>query len=410
LGDLGKEERNEEMRVKLFVLLAALLGAMVLLTACGGGGSSSSSGSTEAETTETSEGSETSEGTGGEEEEGGEETASSGGLEPFEATVDTALEEITEWPEDAPTEPVKIESGKSLVFIPCGLASPGCRVIGESAEEAAKKLGWSFKVIDGELSPTKTRSAFEQAIALNPDAILTTGIDPTQYADLIKKAHSDGIKYVAGFSDNEPGELNEAEVDTKAALSGKIIASKAIVDNNGEGQYALFNFPVFKVLRDRMTAVKETIEECEKCEIVAEEEINPAEAGQTLPSATSAVVQKNPDLSAIITGIDGFAAEQLPTLNGLGYEGGLYSVNGEEQAIKAIEKGEENATVANPLVWGGWAEVDDAARLFAGMEPSGGGIPLRLLDKENLPPNLGPQGFETEFEFKPEFEKLWGLK
>jgi ribose transport system substrate-binding protein len=393
------------MRLKHLALLAALLGAMALLTACGGGSSSTSSGSTEAETTESTE----SETANASEEEGSEE--SSGGLEPFSATVATAEKEITAWPKDAPTEPVKnIEKGKTIVFIACGLASPGCRVIGESAGEAAEKLGWNFKLLDGEFSPSKTRAAFEQAIALNADAILTTGIDPTQFADVIKKARADGIKYVAGFSDNPIGELNEAEVDTKAAESGKIIASKAIVDNNGEGKYALFNFPVFKVLRDRMQAVKETIEECEKCEIVAEEEINPAEAGQTLPSATSAVVQKNPDLSAIITGIDGFAAEQLPTLNGLNYEGGLYSVNGEEQAIKAIEKGEENATVANPLVWGGWAEIDNAARLFAEMEPSGGGIPLRLLTKENLPPNLGPQGFETEFEFKPEFEKLWGLK
>jgi ribose transport system substrate-binding protein len=378
------------MRLKVLVTLLAALALAAVLSACGSSGSSSSSGGGGS--------------TGGSE-------SSSTNLKPFEETVATALKEPSEWPKDAPTEPIKnIEPGKLIVDIPCGFASPGCRVIGEAAGEAAEKLGWQFKMIDGEFSPAKQRAAFEQAIALNADAIITQGIDPTQFADVIKKAHADGIRYVAGFSDNPVGELNEAEIDTKAAESGKIIASKAIVDNGGEGQYALFNFPVYHVLRDRMESANKTIEECSGCEVVSETKINPAEAANTLSSATSAVVQKYPDLSAIITGIDNFAAEQVPTLNSLNYEGGLYSVNGEEQALTAIEKGDENATVANPLVWGGWASIDNAARLFAEQPVNNGGLPLHLIDAENMPKELTEVGYEPEFDFKGEYEKLWGLK
>ncbi len=150
------------MRLTVMAAMAALLAAVVL-SACGSSSSSSSSSSEPASSGSSGGSTEGTEGT--------ENVSTDSSLKPFEETVATAEKEISAWPSDAPTEPVKIEPDKLLVFITCGNASPGCRVIGEGAQEAAKLLGWEFKMLDGEFSPSKQRADFEQAIALEPNQV-----------------------------------------------------------------------------------------------------------------------------------------------------------------------------------------------------------------------------------------------
>jgi ribose transport system substrate-binding protein len=383
----------------LAVLLAAGLLA-ALLSACGSssGGSSSSSGG------------------------GGSTEASGGGggssdIASFEKFVKEKEAPITTWPETAPTEPIKkVEPGKLVVDISLSPEEPASLSTAEGVVEAAEAIGWQGKILYGEFSAAKTNAAFEQAIALGADAVVTQGIEPSQYKSAIKKLHESGAVMVSDYSDEGTETGADAEISEHSKLSGETAAAKAVVEAGGEGQFAVFNFPEYLVLNNRSEGAEDKIKECGGCEVLPVVNTASAEAEKTLPTATSTLLQKNPDLTGILTGIDTFVtAYQLPTIRQQGSEVGVYTYLGGKPTLEAVEKEEIKAVVVVPLIWGGWASVDNILRLMDGQETNDGAMPQRIIDPENVKEALetaGPNGFwdADGFDYRGEYEKLWGVK
>jgi ribose transport system substrate-binding protein len=386
----------------LSILLVAALAGATLLSACGSsGGSSSSSGST-AESSE--EGSE----------EGG---GSSTNLAAFEEVVKEAEAPITSWPANAPTEPVKkIEPNKLIVDITFSPEEPAAFAAVEGVQEAAKALGWQSKVLYNEFSAATTNSDFEQAIALGADAVIAQGIEPSEYKASIKKLHESGAVFVSMFTAEGTATGADAEVSEHPLEAGEAMASKAIVDAGGEGQFAEFGYPIYKDNDERGVGVEKKFGECSGCELLPIINTNSAEAEKTLPTATSTLLQKNPNLTAIISSIDTFLdLYQLPVLREQGSEVAVYTYNGSGATLEALKKGEINAVDVYALPWSGWEAVNCVARLFAGQEPGGEGVPNRLISQENLGrayKTSSKNGFwdGEGFDYQSEYEKLWGLK
>jgi len=351
---------------------------------------------------------------------GGGDGASSGAtdLASFEKLVKEKEAPITAWPANAPTEPIKkIEPNKLIVDIALSPEEPASLATAEGVVEAADRLGWDSKILYAEFSAAKTVAAFEQAIVLGADAVVTQGAEPQNYKSVIKKLHESGAVLVTTYSDYPPSdEFAQAEISVLSKESGEVAGAKAVVDAGGEGQFAIFNFPEFIVLKNRTAAAKEKIEECADCEVLPVIDSTSAEAEKTLPTATSTLLQRNPDLTGILTGIDTFvSAYQLSTLRQQNSEAAVYTYQGGPPTLEAVEKGEIDGDAAVPLLWGGWAAVDNIARLFAGQKTNDGGLPLRLLDEDNIEEaltNAASNGFwdADGFDYKGEYEKLWGLK
>jgi ribose transport system substrate-binding protein len=386
------------LRIRWIALLLVAVAATAVLSACGGSDSSSSSSSSSS---------------GGGEEGGGSATTD---LAPFEELVAEKEKPITAWPDTAPTEPVKIEPNKLIIDIALSPEEPASLATAEGVIEAAEKVGWDAKILYGEFSAAKTAAAFEQAIALGADAVVTQGIEPANYKSAIKKLHDSGAILVTTYSDYPiSDEFAQGEVSEHSKESGELAASNAIVESEGKGQFAVFNFPEYIVLNNRSQAAIDKFEECGGCEVLPTIDIASAEAEKTMPTATSTLLQQNPDLTAFLTGIDTFVtAYQLPTIRQQNSDVGVYTYLGGKPTLEALEKGEIKAVVVDPLVWGGWEAIDTVARVFAGQEPEGDGMPLRLLTKENVAEALttaAPNGFwdADGFDYKGEFEKLWGL-
>jgi ribose transport system substrate-binding protein len=379
------------------VVLACTAAAMVMaLAACGSSSDDSSS-------------------TG---DSGGGEASGKTDLAPFEKQVKKDEEPITKWPAGAPTEPVKeIEPDKLVVDITVSAEEPAALSTAEGVVEAAEALGWQGKILYGEFSAAKTAAAFEQAIALGADAVVTQGIEPNQFKSVIDKLHESGGILVTTFSDFPlSDEFAQAEIEEDTAAFGHTLAAKAIVESAGEGQFALFGYPEFKVRLNQVEASEETLAECGGCEVLPTINITAAEAERTMPSATSTLLQKNPDLTGMISGLDTFVTQyQLPTIRQLGSEVKVYTTLGGTPTMEAVEKGEIEALVTFPLIWAGWAAVDNIARLFADQKINDGGLPQRLINADNIEEALetaAPNGYwdADGFDYKGEYEKLWGLK
>ena len=159
------------LRTRWMALLLVAVAAAAVLSACGSSNSDSSSTS------------------------GGEETSSSAStdLAPFEKLVTEMEAPVTTWPATAPTEPVKkIEPNKLIIDIALSPEEPASLATAEGVVEAAEAIGWDSKILYGEFSAAKTAAAFEQAIALGADAVVTQGIEPQNFKSSIQKLHDSG--------------------------------------------------------------------------------------------------------------------------------------------------------------------------------------------------------------------------
>jgi ribose transport system substrate-binding protein len=381
-------------RTRWVALLIAALAAGAVLSACG----SSDSDSTSANDKEGS--------------------GSTADLASFEKTVTEFQRPISAWPAEAPTEPIKkVEPNKLIVNIALSPEEAGGLAVAEGVVEGAEAIGWRSKILYGYGQASKTNAAFEQAIALGADVVTTQGIDPKTYKGAIKKLHDSGAILVTCCADTPPSaELAQAEINAHSAQTGELAASKAIVDSGGEGTFALFNYPEYTVLNNRLGQAQKTFEECSGCELLSTVDTNPAEAEKTLPSATSTLLQQNPDLTGVVNGIDNMVTNfQLPILRQQQSEAGVYTFLGGGPTLEAVEKGEVTAVVVEPLMWVGWAVVDASARLMAGQKADGQGVPLYIIDQDNVKEALSTaasNGFydANGFDYRGEFEKLWGLK
>lgn len=385
---------SRSMWKTMLILVVAAVG----LSACGSSGSSSSSSSSSAAAS-----------TG---------SASKTDLTSFEKVVKQYEAPITAWPAEAPTEKLKkVEPNKLIVSISLSPEEAGGLAIAEGVVEAAKVMGWRSKIIYGYGQASKTNAAFEQAIALGANVVTTQGIAPEEYKGAIKKLHESGAILVTCCADTPPSkELAQVEMNVHSALTGKIAAAKAVVDAHGEGQFALFNYPAYAVLNHRMGEAQKTFEECSGCKVIPTVNTNPAEAEKTLPSATSTLLQQNPHLTGLINGIDNMVTNfQLPILKQQSSSAAVYTFLGGGPTMKAVEKGEVKAIVVEPLVWEGWAVVDAAARLFDGQTANGQGLPLHLIDQNNIKEartTAAHNGFWNGdgFDYQSKYKELWGLK
>jgi ABC-type sugar transport system substrate-binding protein len=383
------------LRLRWVAFLLVAVAAVGALSACGSSKSSSSSSSSAS--------------AGG---------ASSGKpeLASFEKLVKEKEAPITKWPSTAPTEPVKITPNKLVIDIALSPQEPASLATAEGVTEAAKRVGWRTKILYGEFSAAKTAAAFEQAIALGANAVVAQGIEPSQYKSSIKKLHEAHALFVSTYSDEGTSTGGDGEVSEHSAPSGELAAAKAIVDSGGKGEFVQFNFPEYLVLNNRTKGAEKVFKECSGCKILSTVNTASAEAEKTLPTATSTLLQQHPQLTAFLTGIDTFVTQyQMPVVRQQSSKVGVYTYLGGKPTLEALKKGEIKAVVVDPLVWGGWEAVDSVARLFAGKKPNGDGMAQRLLTKANVEEaskTLAHNGFwdADGFNYKGEFEKLWGLK
>jgi ribose transport system substrate-binding protein len=383
------------LRLRWMGLLLVVVAAAAVLSACGSSSTSSTSSSTAS--------------TG----------ASSGttDLATFEAIVKEKEAPITKWPAKAPTEPLnKVEPNKLVIDIDLSPKEPASLATGEGVVEAAKRLGWRAKILFGEFSAAKTAAAFEQAIALGANAVVAQGIEPVQYKSSIQKLHEAKAVFLSTYSDEGTNDGASGEVSEHSAESGEAAAAQAIVESGGKGTFVQFNFPEYLSLTNRTDGAEKIFKECSGCKLLPTVNTASAEAEKTLPTATSTLLQKNPELTAILTGIDTFVdTYQLPTIREQGAKVGVYTYLGAKATLEALKKGEIKGVVVEPLVWGGWEAVDSVARLLDGQKPDGEGMPLRLLSSKNVEEaykNLASDGFYDAdgFDYKAEYEKLWKLK
>jgi ribose transport system substrate-binding protein len=336
------------------------------------------------------------------------DTVAAAGASDEVAKAKAAIEPFMKPPTDIKqTTPLSgpVPKDKLYVFLQCEL--PQCVEIGNGAIEAAKAIGWKTKIINWSTADLQTMlTAMDEAIALKPVAITTTGIPQDFWAEKIPAAEAAGAMIipiaVADLKTSKTVPMGAA-MGSDYKADGMLTGNWFIADSNAEGKALVVDVPAYPVLTAHGIGFKETVAAgCKKCTTTTIEITVPQlGAGEYVPTVVSAL-QKDPSIKYVITTNGGFidgltAAIDAAGIKGVKIAGGSATINN----LAALEAGTEHA-------WAGEA-IHIAARQLLGMDTpdSGGGRTQQLFVKGNVgTPTLS---LDKPDDFRDRFMKLWGV-
>lgn len=335
------------------------------------------------------------------------------------ARVEAFLQELTELPFN---EPVDAEAGRSVFYVQCGVAV--CAEIAIGVEAAVEAIGWTYQTASHQDTPDTVASAFDAAIAAQPDVVLTSGNPREWFEPQLETLESQGIPVVAwslpeGY---EPGGGISVNLLTQDDyyFYGVLMADYAAV-NSANGEILFVGLPTFPVLSIVQQGFEDEIAEvCPDCSVKVIE-VAVTDLGTNLPGLIVSELQTNTSLDMIVYAFGGmlFGVPEAIDSAGLGDQAVAISQAGGPLNFGFIANGQHQVAevgIASELM--GWRAIDAAARILAGDGPGraetpaqavvpgrpdilSGGLPLQILEADSIDdPNAlwpGVAGFQDLF-------------
>jgi ribose transport system substrate-binding protein len=178
---------------------------------------------------------------------------------------------------------------------------------------------------------------------------------------------------------------------------------------DGQGKVIDFRLRDAAVPRIIGEAFTEAMDACADCEVEVVESTAPELTGGTFAQKVASALQQNPDARALHFPVDALMQFANAPLQESGRMSDMHVIAGEgfEANLDLIrEGGTQDAALAIPSDWTGWAAADVLNRLFAGeAEIPDSGIGWTLIDAEHNLPASGP--YHPEHDFESAFRDIW---
>jgi ribose transport system substrate-binding protein len=324
-------------------------------------------------------------------------------------------------PWTGPTTGPTAQPRKLIVYVSSDQRNGGPQGAGDGAQEAAKTIGWDFRILDGQGSVQGRTTALNQAIALKPGGIILGNVDTQEQAPVIRRAAMLGIKMVGWHIGPTPGAVNDPPVFTNVTTDprevAKAAAMYAIVDSNGTANVIHFKDSITTISTAKTNASEEVIKGCAGCRVLETEDTPMGDLANRMPSLTTSLLTKyGKQWTYAIAVNDLYFDFSAPSLQAAGvdpasgYPRQISSGDGSVTAFQRIRQHRyQIGTVAEPLHLQGWMCIDELNRAFAGQPPSGFVPPPHLFIASNLDRDGGPNNvYEPENGYKDIYRKIWG--
>ena len=299
--------------------------------------------------------------------------------------------------------------GKTFVYAQC--AFPQCKDEAVALQQATAALGWNYKVIPFDsANPASLIAAMNQALLYKPVATAIGGLPETLWSGEVpayKKAGAIIVPIDIGSAPTSPTVPMDVAGGV-AALSGKLAGDEFL--KAGGTKAVLVNVPSFPILSQIGTAMRTAISSgCPSCSITPLNATIAQQASNGIVPAVVSTLQRLPNVKYLLAA-DGELLPGLPAaLAAAGLSGiTVISAGGGSENLQDIKAGTELATTQENLAYNGLLALDAAVRHVEGMSimPTGGGTPVEVLTKSNLPATLG-DGLTTPANALQQFERLW---
>jgi ribose transport system substrate-binding protein len=319
-----------------------------------------------------------------------------------------------------PTSGPKAQGKRLIVFVNYDQRNSGGRAVGEFAGEAAKIMGWDYRVLDGQGTVSGQTAALNQAIALKPDGILLGSVDAIEHNAEITQAVGQGIKVVSWHSGTKAGKLDNSPIFTNVTTDPTEVATAAglyaVADSDGKAQVVLFTDSAYQICTTKTNAEKAAIEKCKDCKVLGIEDTPLGEVATRMPQLTTTLKSKYGDSWTHSVGINDLYFDFMaPSLQAAGIAGdglpkNISAGDGSESAFQRISANQyQIGTVAEPLRLHGFQVIDELNRAFAGEQPSGYTAPVHLFTPANVKSDRGPGGiYDPATGYEAAYRKVWG--
>jgi ribose transport system substrate-binding protein len=334
------------------------------------------------------------------------------------AFVKEAAVKASKW--TGPTSGPKAAAGKSVIYVSSDQRNGGAQGVGEGVGEAAKAIGWDFKLIDGKGTVQGHGDGLGQAIVQKPSAIVLGGFDATEQADLVEQANKAGITVVGWHAAGTPGPQSNptmfTNVTTPAQDTSEAAAYLAIANSNGRAGVVIFTDSAYAIAVAKSDAMANIIKQCKTCTLLETRVQSLATVTKDMPTVTANLLQKYGKKWTYSLGInDLYFDGMVPALTSANIRpsGQLFNISagdGSESAYQRVRtKQYQYATIPEPINLQGWQLVDEINRALAGDKESGYKIPVHIVVPTNVNFDGGKKNlFDPENGYRDQYKKVWG--
>jgi len=333
------------------------------------------------------------------------------------AAVETATGPTDEWfgPDSAPVP----TADKLIVCVEYTAQDITATTWCDGAEEGAAAIGWRYTRISSQSTADSNRTALQQAIALNPDGIVTS-LDAASNLGLLEEASNAGIQIVGIHSAAVPGPAPDLFLFTNLTYEPQaqaaMMANLAIADSNGTARLIVVTDTQYAIAKAKADSAQAQIETCSSCEFLEYVSTPAGSTNADMPGLFTSWVQKYGDKPFYVYSVSdaGFFDPGVSALRVGGVEPsgrvGLLGSDGSPAAYKRITDGEyEIGTIPEPARMQGWQAIDEFNRAFNGEDHSGFVQPLHIITKDNVATDITADGiYEPAVDYAAKYTSIWG--
>jgi ribose transport system substrate-binding protein len=318
---------------------------------------------------------------------------------------------------DGPKEGPKAAEGKTIVVLSGDMKNGGILGVSKGIEEAAAKIGWTVKVLDGAGSVQGRAAAVGQALALKPDGLVINGFDAAEQQAALEGVAAAKIPMVSWHSGpkigcDAPGGIF-ANVSTDAMDVSKKAADWALADAGGKPGVVIFTDSTYTIAILKAAKMKEIIE-ANGGTVLQWVDTPIAETSTRMGPLTTTLLQQHGAKWTHSLAINDLYFDFMgPSLAAAGIDGkgspkAGSAGDGSEAAFERIRSGQfQTVTVAEPLNLQGWQLVDELNRAISGEKCSGYITAPALVTEDGLKASTG-NTFDPQNGYREAYAKIWG--
>lgn len=319
---------------------------------------------------------------------------------------------------DGPASGPSAADGKTIVVLAADLKNGGILGVTNGVEEAAEKIGWTVRVLDGGGSVQGRTGAFGQAMALKPDGIIINGFDAVEQQAALDQVAAVSIPMVAWHSGpkigcDAPGGIF-ANVSTDAMTVSEEAAKWAVDDAGGKSGVVIFTDSTYQIAIDKADKIKETVEAMGG-EVLEYVDTPIADTSTRMAPLTTSLLQKYGARWTHALAINDIYFDFMgPALAAAGIKGdgaptAVAAGDGSESAFQRIKTGQyQSITVAEPLNLQGWQLVDELNRAIQGEECSGYITAPAVVNMEGAKAMGDSPFFDPDNGYRDAYANIWG--
>ena len=238
----------------------------------------------------------------------------------------------------------KQDDGVTIGFSISTLNNPFFVTLKEGAEKAAKDAGAELIVVDAQDDSAKQLSDVEDLIQKKVDILLINPTDSHAVSSAVESANQAGIPVITVDREAEGGET-VAHIASDNVSGGKMAGEYILEQLGGKGNIVeLEGIPGTSAARDRGKGFHEAVDGKPGVKVVASQpaDFNRAKGLNVMEN----ILQSHKDIQAVFAHNDEMALGALEAIKAAKKEILVVGFDAIEDAVKAVEKGDMAATIA----------------------------------------------------------------